>query len=399
MIAADSTRMSHVSHATYLPRHVLPLIDLLLPHIVDKQLYAALSLAALLCLIGCDERRGGLFSAMPAGYIGEDGRVCDLTPGLAPPVGYRLDTLGTLPTNDLNYRKLRFVRPDRAYLLSLRLASSGRTVVSRTDDGGRTWRELPVSHRTDPLGMACYGRDTCVVSVTQWEGTRGYRTFDGGASWEALPFEGPVNDLVSLFYMATGQLFAVSGQFGGRVVRSNDQGTSWRPVGDRTDIRQLYPVPGFDSLFYAVSTSNDFIALDTAGTLLYRWPVPVFQNGTILGLQVIDRDHVVARGVSTLHISSDGGRQWTKIPERVEGFVGFETPARGIIVTREKLCTDYDVSLTRDVFAVTTDGGDSWAKPDTLSTHLGSDLSHCQSMGSGEWRCILRDRLIALRPR
>lgn len=60
---------------------------------ISKSLSLVAALATLLA--GCSEDIAN-FDQPPSGYVNAVGELCDLTPGLEPPPGYALDTLGSL---------------------------------------------------------------------------------------------------------------------------------------------------------------------------------------------------------------------------------------------------------------------------------------------------------------
>ena len=99
----------------------------------------------------------------------------------------------------------------------------------------------------------------------------------------------------------------------------------------------------------------------------------------------------------TVYTSPDGGRTWRNCDERASRFLGFETPPEALVVAVEESCVDYDVGLTREVFAVTDDGAETWDKPAVRSTGLGGGLRTCDYLGDGEWRCVLDGAVVALR--
>ena len=257
---------------------------------------------------------------------------------------------------------------------------------------------MPFPEAPDPRGLACFGRDTCVVTVRPRGGALGHVTFDGGVSWTAIEPHLNIEELAGIQYDRLGRLYATSQPyFGGSIVRSDDYGRSWRTVGEQAAVRRVSLVPGEDTLLFALAEGGRLVAMDTSGAVLYETTVPLRDNYTTDELRAFDRDRLHVANSRTLFRSADGGRTWDASPQPIARLIGFETSAVGVAVTTEEECVDYDVGLYRQVFAVTDDGGDNWEKATVRTSDLDHRISTCDYLGEGEWRCVMGSEVIALR--
>lgn len=129
----------------------------------------------------------------------------------------------------------------------------GRFLVVRTEDGGRTWKEIDASGMPEALagegGFAASG--TCVAvggTSDAWFGTGGpagprvFRSADGGRTWTAAPAPlagGKAAGVFSLAFWDGGRRGAAIGgdytkeqEAEGNAALTGDGGRTWQPVGD-----------------------------------------------------------------------------------------------------------------------------------------------------------------------
>jgi photosystem II stability/assembly factor-like uncharacterized protein len=127
----------------------------------------------------------------------------------------------------------------------------GAFLVLRTEDGCRSWSEVPAGRLPEPLdgeaGFAASGTAIATAGVTHaWIGTGGgavarvLRTADGGRSWSAHPTPfaaGPASGIFGVAFRDTLNGAAVGGNYqdptagASNVLRTSDGGLTWVVVG------------------------------------------------------------------------------------------------------------------------------------------------------------------------
>ncbi|SDC58878.1 WD40/YVTN/BNR-like repeat-containing protein [Actinokineospora iranica] len=225
-------------------------------------------------------------------------------------------------------------------------ASGSRGTVLRTVDGGKSWQRSspPETAALELRDIEAFDADSAVaLSIGPGEQSRIFRTDDGGATWvetfrntEATAFY----DCLAFFDRKHGLALSdpVDGRF--RVLTTDDGGRSWSPVpGDRMP----------------AALDGEF-AFAASGQCL-----------TVAG----GRDAWIATGggarARVLH-SGDRGRSWTVAdtvlasgPSAGVFATAFRDPRRGIAVGGDFAAPDSGT----DALGVTTDGGQTWQRPDS----------------------------------
>jgi photosystem II stability/assembly factor-like uncharacterized protein len=162
----------------------------------------------------------------------------------------------------------------------------GRFLIVATDDGGRTWNEMPAEGMPSALaGEGAFAASgTCVAvgdASRAWFGTGGpagarvFRTEDGGRSWQVSPAPlamGAAAGVFSLTLWGAGEGAAVGGDYklekesAGNAALTDDGGASWRavtesrPAGYRSCVAR---VPGARGpLLIAVGPSGSDYSVD-----------------------------------------------------------------------------------------------------------------------------------------
>jgi photosystem II stability/assembly factor-like uncharacterized protein len=171
----------------------------------------------------------------------------------------------------------------------------GRFILLRTDDGGRTWLELPPGRRPAALeGEGCFAASgTCLVArgpagillCTGGPAARLLRTSDGGAAWiaAALPLLSgqPSFGAFGIAFGDGGSGLAVGGDYRaesaakGNAAISSDDGATWKAVESRppSGFRECaaFVPKSSPALALAVGPSGSDYSLDGGGT----WsPIP-----------------------------------------------------------------------------------------------------------------------------
>ncbi|HUU57240.1 MAG TPA: M28 family peptidase [bacterium] len=269
----------------------------------------------------------------------------------------------------------------------------GKGFLARTDDGGLTWRQLPLEDPDDYLRDVAF-RGT-QLGVAAGDGGAAYRTVDGGANWSKVA--SPTQKLIyGVYPQAADRWWAVGED--GLVMRSGDGGVSWEK-------RYVIPTEGFTMRDIAFADATHAVMVGYEGTILYsrdagetwrrvsgyfpewpfftfvgfadatrgwaggsngkvyrtddagaswtRQPTPFGEYYTYNALSIISRDEAwIVGGPSAIIHTADGGAHWEAVKVEnaepitwynVEGTLrGVSHPERVVV-----LCGHYD-SISED---------------------------------------------------
>jgi photosystem II stability/assembly factor-like uncharacterized protein len=257
-------------------------------------------------------------------------------------------------------------------------ASGAEGTVIRTDDGGNTWRRLPIPG-ADTLDFrdidAVDERTAYVLSIGSGEASRIYKTSDAGATW-TLQFR---NGDPKAFYDAMAfrdarRGFAFSDAVNGAfvILRTDDGGAHWTRIPPET----LPPaLPGEGA--YAASGTNvavrgDHVWIATTASRVLRsadggrsWfiagtPLATGSSAGIFSMAFSDDSNGVAVGgdykleaeaVRNAAITRDGGRTWAL----VEGLSGYRSAVASVPAASHTW-----VAVGPSGSDVSSDGGRTW---------------------------------------
>ncbi|MFJ6572574.1 WD40/YVTN/BNR-like repeat-containing protein [Streptomyces sp. NPDC091292] len=303
-------------------------------------------------------------------------------------LGWRLQDSGT----DARFRGLAAVDRRTAW------AAGSRGTVLRTQDGGRTWRDV------SPVGAeglefrdveAFDARRAVVLAIGEGDASRVLRTEDGGATWtEAFRNPDPkaFYDCVAFFDQRNGLAMSdpVDGKY--RILSTRDGGRSWTVLPSEGMPPALAGEAGFAASGQCLVTSGTRdVWLATGGGARARvlhsadrgrtWtatdtPIPAGDPARgVFAVAFRDRAHGIAVGgdyradqasPDAAAVTGDGGRTW--------GPSAQPPPAYRSGVTWLPHSLSHSVGARHAVLAVgptgtdlTTDGGRTWRTVDTGS--------------------------------
>jgi photosystem II stability/assembly factor-like uncharacterized protein len=218
--------------------------------------------------------------------------------------------------------------------------------VSRSRDGGRSWRRLTL-RRT---GLAAIvGDPQRPHTLYATAPSTVFRSDDNGDTWEPLRNGLPAGRIRSVA-AHDGVLFA--GTWRG-VFASTDQGRSWRFAGVRTKIDSV--VAAGDAL-YAGTDSSTVFRRETDGRWARRGHLCCWQLWA-LAVDPVDTDVVYAGNAQGVSKSMDGGVHWQRV-----GLAGQRIQT--LVIDPADHRTIYAGSWSEDGSAtgvhVSTDGGTTW---------------------------------------
>lgn len=192
---------------------------------------------------------------------------------------------GTSVRQDGFLEYVQFVTPSIGFV-------SGTTGVYRSENGGRSWRDITPFNINQEKGwgsfwinqnVGLYFVGGCASGVQAF-----YRTEDGGDSWSVFYQSEPLSGLSDGLIFRDGSGFAVSS---GVLWRTEDFGRTW----------QKFSSTGTKRWTEEIAVSGNSILLPTSGT---------------------DCDGQT-RGVGSLRFSADGGRTWTETQTGANMFGSF----------------------------------------------------------------------------
>jgi photosystem II stability/assembly factor-like uncharacterized protein len=254
---------------------------------------------------------------------------------------------GTVPgAEDRDFRDIHAWDLKRALLLSAGLPAQ----IFRTDDGGESWQLTYDNHTPGVFFNA----------VSFWDENRGIavgdpidgrflviRTEDGGRTWEELPLESRPRALEGeANFAASGTCMTVSGEdsvwFGtggpaARVFRSTDGGISWAVA--ETPLRSGQPSRGVFSLRFAneregVAVGGDYldetnpsgtaaVTTDGGATWTSADILPSGYRECVVTVSAATPRVLLAVGPSGTDVSEDGGFAWRPVGQGRFHAVGF----------------------------------------------------------------------------
>ena len=277
---------------------------------------------------------------------------------------------------------------------------TGDYVVVHTEDGGRTWREVPdtYQHAGAPAFSFVSAREGWLALWNKADLPKMLRTVDGGKHWDTIG--GQLAQKLQFLDGAQGY-----GAEGTTFLKTMDGGRTWR----ETAITGL----GFiDRLFFLSSDVGWTAGTDGRDFLVFRttdggrtWeesrtPAPP-AAANIADLFFVDQQRgwlitwCAGEGGTSLFATADGGRTWVREadasfqgPRRWARVVRFVSDRLGFVFETEEPEGCHDCSSMqrsadrgRDVLVYTADGGRHWGK-----TPLSHTVYDCQVF-EGELRC------------
>jgi len=188
----------------------------------------------------------------------------------------------------------------------------GKGFLARTDDGGATWRQLPLRDPGDKLrDVAFHGTQ---LGVAVGEDGAVYRTVDGGAAWRRV--SSPTHKIIFGVYAQTADRWWAVGE-DGLVMRSYDGGASWEK-------KYVLPTEGFTMREIAFADATHAVIVGYEGTILYSrdagetWRrvsgyFPEWPFFTFVGFADATRGWAGGSN-GKVYRTDDGGASWTRQP-------------------------------------------------------------------------------------
>jgi photosystem II stability/assembly factor-like uncharacterized protein len=238
-------------------------------------------------------------------------------------------------------------------------AASAESTMAKTEDGGRTWRNLRVDEGAADILRSVFfvNRDVGWTACTHESSPRIYCTDDGGESWAAQPL--PNFGCPHTIAFGDGEKgWAVPSWYDdGVVYRTEDGGARWTVQG--------FPVPPADVRSFVAIDGDVAWAAYGGPRLLHtkdggkNWSY--VEMGSAAVLTTVSFPNAAAgfaAGKSVVYKTEDGGRTWSLIPDAPEVFWGdaaFGDAGHGLLIDL----------FGREIY-LTRDGGVSFEKINLL---------------------------------
>jgi len=278
--------------------------------------------------------------------------------------------------------------PTTIYTLTRRMSDGGRSILSRSDNGGRTWIGLQINGtgaawQTPLWSLAVDPRDHRHVLV----GGRGiFGSRDGGATWTSLLRLGPDDGVSEIAFAPSDarQVYAVvytAATDRSGVIRSMDGGTTWQGQG----AAGIYGISALavhpkraETIYVSYGEGPGGVATSSDGGRSWRHrSIPDVQSVNALAVAPSDPDSIYAATDVGLARSVDGGDRWRLVSK--SGYFLWT-----VVVDPERAETVYGATPDpRSGVLRSTDGGRTWRPFGARLPRRG--VQHLAFDPSGKW--------------
>lgn len=171
---------------------------------------------------------------------------------------------------DKTFKKVSFVSPTEAYAITERSISQ-KPALFKTNDGGKSWKELPVL-LTDTANFYLQPDKSIVVSLEE-DQSNCTRSVDGGASWKPFQLTGGLKSGYNFMDAQEGWVIVSEGAAKSKLMKTTNGGQTWNAVYE----------------FAAFMPEGKLVHV--AGNTMYLY----------------------AKKTGALHLSTDAGKHWKTI--------------------------------------------------------------------------------------
>lgn len=322
----------------------------------------------------------------------------DFSIELSAPEGFKITYVGSI-NFDGSLKQLQMVDENIGYVLGT--TQNGRVDVYKTEDGGRSWRDLDVTSWHD---YNMHGTAESILFLDTEIGLFSYRIGDrvniirtttGGSNWRGavfLEFGGSIKHIEAdeadnLYALVADQHHNAS------LLKSYDKGLSWDSLYTSQDLHFRYATFNFKvnkDKIYVPGSNGEVVVLDGEGQ--YLKTISTVLPG-IWGLSILNEDNIIAIGTNAVIRSGDGGESWQEINNMPGKMIGYNAAEEVLMV----LAKENSSNSSKDVFAATLDGGASWLEGDETYSNLRFDLVSSQRIGENRYLMLINKELYEMR--
>jgi len=331
--------------------------------------------------------------------------VCEYKNDIFIPNGYVLEPIGQIDFNG-GVKSFQFISEEIGYAM-LSNNVGGYVEMFKTIDGGELWTDIEVNSDHYSRNMTFKNSEIGLITVHDVTGCPPpncqdkcviLKTQDGGKTWRELEIENLQGILYHPQYDEQGDLFAIV-QYGSTssLVKSIDDGNSWELFFESSQIEFStinFSFRLFENQFYISAKGQEILVVDKEGKLLNT--LRYNSEYSISQFEILDKDNIILNSRSEILKTSNRGNSWTIISDSPSMIVGFESANEGLILTEKSTCPT-DVVHSNQLFSSTQDGGIKWSDSAETTTNLSLELSHTQKISESEWLVMISNRLYRLR--
>lgn len=319
-------------------------------------------------LAGCEEN----IQTDPTNPLDQENPIpCEFVADLEVPLPYSFNKVGAI-TLDNTIREFQMVTEQTGYGLGSNV-KGGYPVIVKTTDGGTTWADISPQTSHFPITLFFLNESLGFLTVHDVTGCPNacqnkcvlLQTNDGGETWEEVVYPNLSGILYHLQADSEGNLYANLFTIDKTVlVKSEDQGASFEQIYENENYGSNSTLFSFSidrDLIYAAGKDDRLFVLDPDGNL-----VDLLFTGalnSIFGISFLS-DQVLLLGTSSnLKLSRDAGKNWTTLryggSRIIDARLNEQDEIEALILNTKGYCPT-DVVRAIDVFAFTSDSGQSW---------------------------------------
>ncbi len=296
---------------------------------------------------------------------------CEFVTDLEVPLPYSLSKAGSI-TLDNYIREFQMITEQTGYGLGSNVRG-GYPVIAKTTDGGATWADISPQTSHYPVTLFFLDESLGFLTVHDITGCPNacqnkcvlLKTKDGGQSWEEVEYPNLSGILYHLQSDSEGNLYANLFTLDKTVlVKSVDQGASFEQIYENENYgsnstrfsfsidRDLIYAAGKDDRLFVLNTNGDLVDLLLTGAL-----------NSVSGISFLSDQVFLLSTSSNLKLSRDAGKNWTTLryggSRIIDASLNELGEVEALILNTRGYCPT-DVVRAIDVFAYTSDSGQSW---------------------------------------
>jgi photosystem II stability/assembly factor-like uncharacterized protein len=316
---------------------------------------------------------------------------------LSAPEGFKITYVGAI-NFDGYLEQFQMVDENIGYVVGT--TQTGRVDAYKTEDGGRSWKNLDVTNAHD-YNMWGSAESICfldtrigVASYKIGDKVNIIRTTTGGSNWRGyvfLEFGGAIKHIEA---DEEDNLYAhvIDNYFSAMLIKSYDKGLSWDSLYVSQDLHFRYGTFDFkvhNGKIYVPGANGEIVVLDKEGQRVKT--ITTLLPG-VWDLAILNEDHLIATGTNEVIRSVDGGQNWQYIKSVPAKMIGYNTAEEIFMVQKN----EYISNNGGDVFAATLDGGATWLESNEAYNDLRFDLVNSQKIGDTRYLMLIGKEIYEL---